>query len=584
MRLDEQEWVINPNTGNKIDMKKLLTEQRLAMIYVDSNFPFFSSLLRNLTWIYTFQVPTQATDGTRLLVNPEFTSKLSIKMKAFVMMHEVMHCALDHMQRGKGHNPEKSNIAADYEVNALLKMDGVVTESDLAPYLYDSKYEGMSYEHIYSLSPKGPSAPNAQKGGQEGSGGQSGSGGSGGSGGDSQPGGDGSQQNTGSSDKDIDKMTSQEAANDAAKSANRAEDAAEDAKQNGDRKSSQKAQAAADKARQAANDAQDAANEGDEQTAKQKAKEARDAANEAQANAQEGKQNSNGNGSSQASEKARNAAAQSGTSAGGFVSQEVGAEIARSEGYGDEDCKVETSSQVTQNWKDATIEACSKNNAPGKGYMVSRFKDYYMTSHDWKGDLKRYMGKALSNVEFDTKLGKKKWLAQDQIKKYDKPSESAIDSVIFLIDCSGSVSDKLLQNIISECYTICKRKKIDKVTYIYYDDGIRQMETNDTVKHDGVLNDAMVSKIKRGNARPKSEIHGRGGNNEEVVMKELEAMLKKSHKRPELVMWFTDGYTYARPAKPRNIKHMIWVIYDNTNFEVTDGSRVIHIKSEDLGK
>lgn len=578
MRLDEQEWVINPNTGNKIDMKKLLTEQRLAMIYVDSNFPFFSSLLRNLTWIYTFQVPTQATDGTRLLVNPEFTSKLSIKMKAFVMMHEVMHCALDHMQRGKGHNPEKSNIAADYEVNALLKMDGVVTESDLAPYLYDSKYEGMSYEHIYSLSPKGPSAPNAQKGGQEGSGGQSGD-----SDGQSGAGNQG-QQNTGSSDKDIDKMTAQEAANDAAKSANRAEDAAEDAKQNGDRKSSQKAQAAADKARQAANDAQDAANEGDEQTAKQKAKEARDAANEAQANAQEGKQNSNGNGSSQASEKARNAAAQSGTSAGGFVSQEVGAEIARSEGYGDEDCKVETSSQVTQNWKDATIEACSKNNAPGKGYMVSQFKDYYMTSHDWKGDLKKYMGKALSNIDMDTKLGKKKWLAQDQIKKYDKPSENSIDSVIFLIDCSGSVSDKLLQNIISECYTICKRKKIDKVTYIYYDDGIRQMETNDTVKHDGVLNDAMVSKIKRGNARPKSEIHGRGGNNEEVVMKELEAMLKKSHKRPELVMWFTDGYTYARPAKPRNIKHMIWVIYDNTNFEVTDGSRVIHIKSEDLGK
>jgi predicted metal-dependent peptidase len=512
------------------------------------------------------------------LVNPEFTSGLSIKMKAFVMMHEVMHCALDHMQRGKSHNPEKSNIAADYEVNALLKMDGVVTESDLKPYLYDSKYEGMSYEHIYSLSPQGPKAPDTQKGGQQGSGGQSGD--SDGQSGDGNQG----QQNTGSSDKDIDKMTAQEAANDAAKSANRAEDAAEDAKQNGDRKSSQKAQAAADKARQAANEAQDAANQGDEQTAKQKAKEARDAANEAQASAQEGKQNSNGNGSSQASEKSRNAAAQSGTSAGGFVSQEVGAEIARSEGYGDEDCKVETSSQVTQNWKDATIEACSKNNAPGKGYMVSQFKNYYMTSHDWKGDLKKYMGKALSNIDMDTKLGKKKWLAQDQIKKYDKPSESAIDSVIFLIDCSGSVSDKLLQNIISECYTICKRKKISKVTYIYYDDGIRQMETNDTVKHDGVLNDAMVSKIKRGNARPKSEIHGRGGNNEEVVMKELEAMLKKSHKRPELVMWFTDGYTYARPAKPKNIKHMIWVIYDNTNFEVTDGSRVIHIKSEDLGK
>jgi predicted metal-dependent peptidase len=110
------------------------------------------------------------------------------------------------------------------------------------------------------------------------------------------------------------------------------------------------------------------------------------------------------------------------------------------------------------------------------------------------------------------------------------------------------------------------------------------METNDTIKADGVLDPNMVTKIKKGNAKPMKEIHGRGGNSEDVAMKELEAMLKKSRKRPELVMWFTDGYTHARPAKPRNIKHMIWVIYDNLNFEVTDGSRVIHIKSEDLGR
>ena len=189
VKLEDQDVVINPNTGNKIDMKRLLTEQRLAMIYVDSNFPFFSSLLRNLRWIYTFQVPTQATDGTRLLVNPEFTSKLSIKMKAFVMMHEVMHCALDHMARGKNHDHTLSNNAADYEVNALLKMDKVVTESDLKPYLYDEKYEGMSYEHIYALHPPGPKAQDPQKGGQQGSGESGGEEGgqNGGNGGDDTP-------------------------------------------------------------------------------------------------------------------------------------------------------------------------------------------------------------------------------------------------------------------------------------------------------------------------------------------------------------------------------------------------------------
>jgi len=290
-----------------------------------------------------------------------------------------------------------------------------------------------------------------------------------------------------------------------------------------------------------------------------------------------------GSGNSQASEKSRKEAAQSCSSAGGVISQEAGAEIARSEGYSEEDCNVKSAASLSNDWKEAAIESCSKNNSPGKGNIVSRFKDYYMTSHDWKGDLRKYVGRALSNVDNETKLGKKKWLAQDEIKKYDKPSENAIDSVIFLIDCSGSVSDKLLQNIISECWTICKRKNISKVTYCYYDDGIRQMETNDMIKSDGVLDPSMVSRIKAGNAKPIADIHGRGGNAEDVVMRELEAMLKKSHKKPELVMWFTDGYTNSRPKKPRMIKHMIWVIYDNNNFTASDDSRVIHIKSEDLG-
>ena len=45
------------------------------------------------------------------------------------MMHEVMHCALDHMQRGKNHNPEKSNIpvimltAKDSEYDVVTGLD-----------------------------------------------------------------------------------------------------------------------------------------------------------------------------------------------------------------------------------------------------------------------------------------------------------------------------------------------------------------------------------------------------------------------------------------------------------------------------
>lgn len=509
MKLEDQEWVINQNTGKKIDMKKLLTEQRLALIYIDSRFPFFSNLLRNLTWIYTFQVPTQATDGTRILVNPEFTSGLSIKEKAFVMMHECMHCALNHMERRGSRDPYKSNIAADYEVNDLLVMDGIVSASDINKIgaLYDSKYDGMNFEHIYSLNPPGPPQPPTQEGGQQGSGN-----GIGGGGND-----DGTGKGSGGDKSD---------------------------NKNGKSSSS---------------------------------------SNGSGAEGLNGNTTGGGSSNQQANQKTREQAAEACSSVGGFVDQEDGAKIAKSEGYDEGDCKVKSKSEVTREWEEASIEACSKANSPGVGNIMHRIQDVYMTSTDWKGELKKYVGRALNNMDTNSRLGKKKWLAQGEIKKYDSPSEDAFDQVIFLIDSSGSISDKLLQTLCSECYTICKKKKVKKVVYIYYDDGIRKIITNDTIKVDGVIDPKYLDK-NRNVFKGKHNVIGRGGNEETHVMDELVEILKKSHKKPELVMWFTDGYTYSIPKKPSIIKNMIWVVYDNPEFKSADGSRVIHIKSEDLGK
>lgn len=185
MRIEDQEWVVNPNTGNIVNMKKQMTDMQLALIYIDSNYPFFSSLARRLHFMWTFQCKTACTDGTRMFFNPEFMATQSIRLKAFVIMHEIMHCALDHLMRGKNHDHTKSNIAADYEVNGLLVSDNIVTADDMKPYYYDPKYERMSYEAIYSQCENAPKQP-PQEGGQQGSGdgngegqeGQSGSGGS----------------------------------------------------------------------------------------------------------------------------------------------------------------------------------------------------------------------------------------------------------------------------------------------------------------------------------------------------------------------------------------------------------------------
>lgn len=293
---------------------------------------------------------------------------------------------------------------------------------------------------------------------------------------------------------------------------------------------------------------------------------------------EKGKENNVG----QAAEKHRKEAAEAGVSQGGMISQEAGSEIAKSEGYDPEDCKKVNQSTISNIWKEEAIAASSKNNGPGFGNIKTTFSKYWLTSHDWKSDLRKYVGKALSNVDSDTKIGKKKWLAHDVIKKYDKQGNNDLDNVVFMIDCSGSLSDKKLQAVISECYSICVRKGIKKVTYIYYDNGIRQIDTNDLKKFDGIIDSAMAKKMK--GIKPDSTIHGRGGNDESKAMDDLLNLLNKNHRKLELLMWFTDGYVASIPKSPKSIKHTIWTIFDNPDFKTTDGSRVIHIDSADIGK
>jgi predicted metal-dependent peptidase len=91
-------------------------------------------------------------------VNPQFTNGLSFTEKVFVMAHEVMHCLLQHMRRGKSHDPHKSNIAADYEVNISLTDDLGLFKYDTVKNLgalIDKKYLGWGYEKIYADHPSG---------------------------------------------------------------------------------------------------------------------------------------------------------------------------------------------------------------------------------------------------------------------------------------------------------------------------------------------------------------------------------------------------------------------------------------------
>ena len=148
---EDYDTIVCPN-GQVIDMNKLLNEQSKATAALVHTVPFFGGFVSKLRPIYTFKVSTQATDGYNLFINPQFTYNLDFTGKVFVLAHEIMHCVLNHMRRGKEHDREKSNIAADYEVNSWIDQVGLIKASTikkLGAYI-DKKYTDLGYEKIYA--------------------------------------------------------------------------------------------------------------------------------------------------------------------------------------------------------------------------------------------------------------------------------------------------------------------------------------------------------------------------------------------------------------------------------------------------
>ena len=162
-RWEDYDTIVCPD-GEVIDMQKLLEDQQRAGAALGHLLPSLGGFISKLRYIYTFRVPTQATDGYNIFINPQFTSHLDLTGKTFVLAHEIMHNLLNHLRRGNelGHDLKKSNIAADYEVNITLAEDlGLIKASSIKQLgaLIDSKYHQWGYEKIYNDNPNSSGNP-----------------------------------------------------------------------------------------------------------------------------------------------------------------------------------------------------------------------------------------------------------------------------------------------------------------------------------------------------------------------------------------------------------------------------------------
>lgn len=90
--------------------------------------PFFGNLAFGLT-LACAPCETACTDGTRLIFDPEFAETLKTDREMeFVMLHELLHCVLEHCTRGGSRDHELFNLACDIVVNStILEMWGMDT-------------------------------------------------------------------------------------------------------------------------------------------------------------------------------------------------------------------------------------------------------------------------------------------------------------------------------------------------------------------------------------------------------------------------------------------------------------------------
>ena len=91
-----------------------------AMVVIANHHDGFAAAACAMPWVESSKIPTACTNGERVLYNREFVDSLSLPMTVGLIIHEVMHPLLGHLERSVGMDHHRANVAFDYEINNML--------------------------------------------------------------------------------------------------------------------------------------------------------------------------------------------------------------------------------------------------------------------------------------------------------------------------------------------------------------------------------------------------------------------------------------------------------------------------------
>lgn len=127
-----------------------------ARVTILQEYPFFGRLLLKLRFGLA-ECGTAFTDMRRIVFDPAFAERLSQEELQYVLVHEVLHCALKHCTRGKGKQKFIYNVACDIVVNStILEMyhkDNIIIDGVEIMHLAPNGNEGRKHtaEEVYAM-------------------------------------------------------------------------------------------------------------------------------------------------------------------------------------------------------------------------------------------------------------------------------------------------------------------------------------------------------------------------------------------------------------------------------------------------
>ncbi len=135
-------------------LKIRLAKAKTALIL---EHPFIGTVALSMPFELSYHVPTAATNGKRVVFNPDFIGTLTDEELKFLTAHECMHPMLEHNFRRGERDPRKWNQAADYVINKLLVDEGIGKMPAMGLH-NDSIYQagkGTS-DGVYNILPDNP--------------------------------------------------------------------------------------------------------------------------------------------------------------------------------------------------------------------------------------------------------------------------------------------------------------------------------------------------------------------------------------------------------------------------------------------